>query len=537
VRPAGRFSFLARRWPALLYAALVALYLAPIWAARYLPSTDGPSHVFNAWALGRLAGWLPEEGGASGGSGESGAVAGTTPLLARYLEINPQPVPNYLTHVALAALMRGLEPAAAEKVLVSGYVLLMAGALWYLAGAVERERAWLALLGLPFIWTNLLQLGFYNFCIGLALFLLALGLWWRYRCRPTPRFAVALNALLVLCYFAHILPAILALGGIGVLWVASLRRERWQGHLAHLAILAPAAALPAWFTLFRQGSPGYPSYASWRSLWIDLAHLRPLWAFVQEGGRTSAILALVFAAWISFTLVREGWLRRRRPWLREEDGFLALALLAAGVYFTSPEGLAGGSMLKPRLLLVPFLVVLPWLATRLGRWGRVAAVLALAALATRPALFALPCYRAGGRDVESFVRGLDAVPPGSVVVPLVFDHHATSCLWIGTVDHATGYAAVAKGLLDYDNYEASTDYFPLRYRSWVRAHGDLPIESDPLHLDVRRLQSRADYVYAWRMPPDSAVAGRLERRCRLVAAGEAWRLYATEPPAEGGPAP
>jgi hypothetical protein len=507
----------------------VALYLVPIWAARYLPTTDGPSHVFNAWALGQLAGW------SSGGAAGPGQAAGAAPLLARYLEINPQPVPNYLTHVALAALMLGLAPAAAEKVLVSGYVLLMAGALWYLAGAVERERAWLALLGLPFVWTTLLQLGFYNFCFGMALFLLALGLWWRHRLRPSLRFAAALDALLVLCYFAHILPAVLALGGIGVLWAASLRRERWRGHLAHLAILAPAAALPAWFTLIRQGSPGYPSYASWQSLWVDLAHLRPLWAFVDERGLTGAILAVVFAGWILFTLLREGrpW---RRPRLREEDGFLALALLGAGLYFASPEGAAGGSMLKPRLLLVPFLVVLPWLAARLGRWGRAAAVLALAALAARPALYALPCYRAGGRDVESFVRGLDAVPAGSVVVPLVFDHHTTSCLWTGTVDHAAGYAAVARGLLDYDNYEASTDYFPLRYRPWVSAHGALTIESDPLHLEVRRLQSRADYVYCWRMPPESPIAGRLERRCQLVAAGESWRLYATEPPS-GGPPP
>jgi hypothetical protein len=530
----------------------VALYLAPIWTARYLPTTDGPSHVFNAWALDQLAG--RSSGGAAGPGGDA---AGASSLLARYLEINPQPVPNYLTHVALAALMRALAPAAAEKVLVSGCVLLMAGALWYLAGAVERERAWLALLGLPFVWTTLLQLGFYNFCLGMALFLLALGLWWRHRLRPGLGFAVALDALLVLCYFAHILPAVLALVGIGVLWAASLRRERWRGHLAHLVILAPAMVLPAWFTLIRQGSPGYPSYASWQSLWVDLAHLRPLWAFVEEGGWTGMILAATFGGWIAFTLVRERvgrrreapgggeagrgergaggasaaggpWSRRALRWLREEDGFAVLALLAAGLYFASPEGAAGGSMLKPRLLLVPFLAVLPWLSARLGRWGRAAAVLALAALAARPALYALPCYRAGGRDVESFVRGLDAVPAGSVVVPLIFDHHTTSCLWTGTVDHATGYAAVARGFLDYDNYEASTDYFPLRYRAWVRAHGDLAIESDPLHLDVRRLQSRVDYVYCWRMPLDSQVAGRLERRCRLVAAGDGWRLYSTE---------
>jgi len=128
-----------RRWATLLYAALAALFLVPFWAVPgYLPSTDGPSHVYNAWVLGQLAGPAP------------------APLLRQYYYLNPQPVPNSLTHVALLALMWALPPAAAEKVLLSLYVLLAAGALWYLAGAIDGDRAWLALLGLPFVWNVLL---------------------------------------------------------------------------------------------------------------------------------------------------------------------------------------------------------------------------------------------------------------------------------------------------------------------------------------------------------------------------------------------
>ena len=538
------------RWPAWVLAALAALYLLPFWAVPgYLPSTDGPSHVYNAWLLGRLAGPAPAR------------------LLRAYYTINPQPVPNSLTHVALMALMWALPPAAAEKALLSAYVLLLAAALWYLAGAVDRERAWLALLGLPFAWSSLLGYGFYNFLFGIPLLLLALGLWWRHRDRPSPGFAAALFGLLLACYFAHILAALLALGGIGVLWLASWRRERWRSHLRHLAILAPAAVLPAWFTLVRPGAPGYPSDATWQTLWSDLAHLRTLWQFDGERGATGAILAKVFAAWVAFTLLRAVVTRRRgapediagiagmaeaagapQPegrttrsaedgpprrwwWWREEDGFLALALLLAGFYFLSPGGTAGGGFLKPRLLLYPFLVVLPWLSPDVGRWGRAAAVVALAALAAYPVAWAVPCYRAGARDVEAFVRGLDAVPPGSVVVPLVFDRHTTSCMRSGSVDHATGYAAVAKGLIDWDNYEAQTDLFPVRFRPWAVRPTSLDVETDPQHLRVHELRPRVDYIYCWRMPPGAPVAGALARQCTLVAAGDQWRLYAAQAPA------
>jgi hypothetical protein len=495
----------------------------PFWAAPgYLPSTDGPSHVYNAWVLGHLASPAP------------------VPLLREYYYINPQPVPNCLTHVALIALMRALPPAAAEKALLSVYVLLWAVALWYLAGAIDHERAWLALLGLPFLWNALLGLGFYNFCFSVPLFLLTLGWWWRHRERPGLAFAVAVNALLVLCYFAHILAADLALAGIGVLWLSSWRRERWRGHLVQLAILAPAAVLPFWFTVVRHGGPIYPPAATWSARWDELAHLRPLEQFTEEGGWTGALLAKLFAGWLVFTLLREGAARwrqgsPRRPWrwLQEEDGFLAFALLAAAFYFLGPDGAAGGSLLKPRLALVPFLVALPWLSARVGRWGKTAAALALAALAARPVAYAVPCYRAGSRDVEAFVRGLDAVPPGSVVAPLVFDRNTTSCMRTGSVNHAAGYAAVAKGLIDWDNYEARTDYFPVRFRSFAMRPDTLAVESDLEHLRVRELQSRVDYIYCWRMPPAAPVVGRLARHCKLIAAGEQWRLYSAEPPAGG----
>jgi hypothetical protein len=506
----------------------------PFWAVPgYLPSTDGPSHVYNAWLLGQLSG--PDR----------------MPVLRQYYYLNPQLVPNSLTHVLLRELMRVLPPAAAEKALLSLYVLLSAGALWILAGAVERERAWLALLGLPFVWNVLLGLGFYNFCFSVPLLLLALGWWWRHRDRPGPVFAVAINALLVLCYFAHILAAVLALAGIGMLWLASWRRERRRGHLAHLAILVPGAVLPIWFTLLRHNPPAFPSYESWEQLWAQLAHLRPVWQFTNEGGTTAAILAKVFAAWLVFSLLRAGLDRRRqaqaaagggrggrlRSWLREEDGFVVLALLVTGLYFFSPEGAAGGSMLKPRLAMMPFLVVLPWLSASIGRWEKVVAVAALAVLAARPVTYAVPCYRAGSRDVEAFVRGLDAVPPGSVVAPLIFDRHTTACMRTGSVDHATGYAAVAKGLIDWDNYEANTNYFPVRFRSFALRPSSLDIEGDPQHLRVRELQSRVDYIYCWRMPLAAPVAGRLARQCKLIASGDQWRLYSAEEQAEAPDAP
>jgi hypothetical protein len=77
-----------------------------------------------------------------------------------------------------------------------------------------------------------------------------------------------------------------------------------------------------------------------------------------------------------------------------------------------------------------------------------------------------------------------------------------------------------------------TDLFPLQFRRAVRHPEIYTLEADPMSVKVRQLQSRVDYIYCWRLPPESAIAERLARGCQLVAAGADWRLYSADEPAE-----
>ncbi|HEX3131909.1 MAG TPA: hypothetical protein VH394_31515, partial [Thermoanaerobaculia bacterium] len=188
------------RW---LFWTMVALLLIPVWSVAYIPTTDGPSHIYNAWILRQYANTQEY------------------PLFEQYYEIDWRPIPNWLSHAALTLLMFPFDPRTAEKVLLSGYVILLAGAARFLAGSTDRS--WLAWLALPLIYNQLLHLGFYNFCLSIGFCLLAVGTWWRHRDRPTLGLAVKLNLLLLLCWFSHIVSLVLALMTIGVLWLVTLR--------------------------------------------------------------------------------------------------------------------------------------------------------------------------------------------------------------------------------------------------------------------------------------------------------------------------
>ena len=468
-----------------LFFALALLYVLPFWVVRHIPTVDGPCHTYNAWILHQY------------GNVER------YPLFQQYYEISAKPYPNWIGQAVMALLMYAVPPGIAEKLLVSGYVLAFLGSSWYLAGAVRPGERWLAFLVFPFAWHQLFQFGFYNFAISVALFQIALGFWWRHRERAGVRFAVEINLLLWLCYFSHILSLTLALAGIGVLWLATLRRESWRRHLLHVPILLPQIVLPIWF-LADQGRQEMPATWSWAQLARYFGRLEVLYTLGEAQIWIGTALAGLFLLLLAVSL----WRGRGR---REEHAFLVLAALLTLLYFTSPEGLAGGFLLKQRLSLYPFLVLLPWLTVRLGRRAEAAAAVGLAVAALLYLGYLVQGYRELGAREETFLAGLAPLAPNSRVLPLLFERTGPTDF----LSHAADYVALEKGAVDWDNYEAKTTYFSVRFRDSV----DFPQLGSALEPGAYRVRPnvrRVDAVYVWRMPPDHPLGTRLRRSYTLT---------------------
>jgi hypothetical protein len=491
----GQQTARTSRWLLALFLGLAALHVAPLWSVAFVPTLDGPCHVYNAWVLRQYGNHAQY------------------PLFARYYEIDPRPLPNWLGHALLAGLMVAAPPAAAEKLLLSGYALLLLAAFWYLAGTVERERRCFAFLGFPFVWNATFGLGFYNFCLSLALFLFALGYWWRHRARFGLPQAAALNALLLLCYFAHIVSQLLALAAIGVLWLATLSEQPLRRHLRHLLYLAPQLPLPLWFVWHQHGQPT-PAVLGGESPWPYLTQASAISLDAAPRDRVGLPLVLVYLALLVATLIREGGRRdaagRWRPAPRPADGFLALGVLATVLLFAFPDGMAGGSYLRPRLGLYPFLVLVPWFSARIGAPARRAVVALLVAIA----LVNLFYVASGWRHIEPLMRaylyGLDPVPPNKTLLPLLFGANGNR-LQTPVLGHLTGYAAAGKGLVDWDNYEAMTTLFPLRFRPGVSRLTLPQMLKPPRTLHIAAIRDTVDYIYAWHLPAGTAIAAEVRR--------------------------
>ncbi len=481
-----------------LFFALAILYVLPFWVVRHVPTTDGPSHTYNAWVLRHYA------------------DVERYPLFQQYYEINPRPYPNWISHGAMALLMFAVPPVAAEKLLVSAYVLTFLAGAWYLAGAARPGERWLAFLAFPFAYHQLFQYGFYNFSISVALFLIILGYWWRHRERPGLAYAVAVNLLLWLCYLSHILSFGLALIAIAVLWLATLRRETWRRHLLHVPILLPQIALPLWF-LLKQGHQEVPAAWPLAQLVRYFVRIEALFTLGEAQLWYGMALAVLFLVLIVLSC------RRGRG---EENAFLILALLFTVFYFVSPEGMAGGWLLKNRLSLYPFLVLIPWLSPRLGRRAETigAAALALAALVNLGYL--VHGYRELGAAVDEYLAALAPVTPNTRILALTFAHTGPTDVF----SHAIAYAALEKGLVDWDNYEAKFAFFPVRFRRSV-VFPDIPgIQWDPGSYPVRRNREVIDALYLWRMPRGSSLGDRLRRFYALTEEEGEGQLFERDRP-------
>ena len=498
----------------LLLALLIAAHLAPLLVLPALPTQDGPSHQALSYAL-RI--WDEPE---------------ATPL-QRYLERNEEAVPNWFVFLVEAELLRPLSLQAAEKALLAGYVVLLPLALRWALRGVHPDAGFLAVLGVPFTYNYLLNLGFFNFCWSLVAFLVALGWFLRGRDRPPAARAAALALLALWVYFCHGIAFVMLALAVGTLSLAWGWRDAraagggWRGVRAALArrlpallALLPGAALVLAFlgSRMEEGTGAMP-------LAPRLYHLPAIYSLVSYDRR-----AVVFSAALAALLAALAWRRLRRPDGAAGDGaqgLLAVAAVFVLVYLVAPNDLAGGGYVTHRLNLFPPLALLLWLAAASYGPRLRAAVQAIGA-ALALGLLGLLWMRWAAVDDALRDHRLAAarVPAGATALPLSYAHAGRGrdgrplAFRVQPFLHALGYASARAPIVDLGLYGASEDYFPLRYRPALDPYHHLGrgrhgMEGQPPTVDIRgyerRTGGRVDFVLLWQPaaapPRHSSVIG------------------------------
>jgi hypothetical protein len=178
----------------LLLMALAVLLDGPIWLVQLVPTQDGPVHLAQADLIARF-GW-------------GGALAEPA---ASFYQWNPRIEPNSAIYLLLAGLIRLTGDAlVANSLFLSLYGLLWIGAAYTICRS-ETERPILPmLLLLPLAFGVFIHWGFYNFALGVPLFLLFASFWRSVRERGDAMAFVATALLLAALYLTHITAVVAA---------------------------------------------------------------------------------------------------------------------------------------------------------------------------------------------------------------------------------------------------------------------------------------------------------------------------------------
>jgi hypothetical protein len=468
----------------LLFVALAFLHVAPIWSVRYLPTGDGPTHIYNAWVL-------------------HGLISGDAPAHIRNAyKVDWRPHPNWSGHALMALAIAFVPPLIAEKLLVTLAIALMLAGTWLLATSVDRRNDVYAFLAFPFLWTQTLVAGYYNFTLGVGLYLIILAIWWR----RGPM--ILLAALLVLCYFTHPMATLLACGSMVLL---SLLTRRFRDLLA----LIPVIPLLAMFGSTAESNTGATPqlHITWDAARI-LAKIDILFAFDDRIRPVAIVLALLYLGLILFTLTRE----RRR----EADAIAILALALITMMFWIPAAQGTRDLFTGRMPPFLFLILPAWFTPRIAERWRTTLLAVLSLLAIANAAIAFERIRHFGREMEALVRTFDSIERGTTLLPLFFERpHSHS--FVNVFAHFMSYVALDRQLVDHSNYEPSTNVFPITYRA--PALGSHVIDTAPGSIDLAQAIAHADYVATHRLPDDASNRATLRTLYRLIKDSGDFQIY------------
>lgn len=175
-------------WIALL---LLCLQTALPWTARHFVTQDGSSHVY-----GTLVTW--------------DLLTHAHSSYSSIYRLQPEPVPAWTTTAILRMLIWIAGPARAEQLLVSLLFIFNFVCYGFACRCFAAGRICWSPVANALIQTYFLTRGYYNFQLGMDVFLLLLGYGVLYMQRRDRSRALILSLGFVVLYFTHILPTLIA---------------------------------------------------------------------------------------------------------------------------------------------------------------------------------------------------------------------------------------------------------------------------------------------------------------------------------------
>lgn len=506
------------------YLVLAPLYLAPLFATRFLPALDLPHHLALADALSK-------------------AGSEASPY-ARLYRIDFRLAP-FDGHFALLVALGSLMPlGTAAKVLVGLQVLALPLACARLLAAGGRSTV-PALLAFPLGYAMPVHYGLIAFVLAVPLLIGVFAAaadedaW-----RRSPRGQTAILAAALLALFFFHLEA-WAVGAVAAVAAVATHRLRLRARALGLAAALPS--LGALLLYAARTSPDVGRVPLLRALLEANAHelggegwlgrlagrargfpVHLLRGFTDGADVSASYVFLAMVAGMALVAWRVPRANGgHRPRL---GGTVCVALAALGAYFVLPHHAdPHAHSIYPRFAVVLAAVTLLAVPARLGRARPRTLDLVAAVCAAASALYAGVLWReyaAFGRELADFETVIDTLPAGHSAGGLVFAAESRVMNVVGILSGVPAYYATERAgprTAAYLHY-CGQPHLPCRMRD-PAAPPALPHFTRPDAFQAGRALQDIDLILVRSGPSADVIFGAERPRVRLFSEAGTWRAF------------
>ncbi len=487
-------SWIIRR-EGVVFLLFVILHLFPIWIFTYIPTQDGPSHIYNAIVIKEY----PSQ---------------SQPIFQKYYTLNKNQLSNWAGHLILSGLTNVFPNIISEKILSSIYVIMLPVLARYAFRSMKPEASVLSFLIFPFIYNFNFHMGFYSFSYTLPLFFLLVGYWINHSEILKFRDYVFIGLLSVIIILFHIMTFFITSIFILTFQLYQffieyknlpsnrpfLSRDTLRIFLSRV-FLPSLSLLPALVIAFHFFmSQGVASSGMKLDFNFSLAYL-------SSFGRNEDFVYVLFQGFllILFVILNKWDLFN----IISLNVYYILLAVYALLFFIAPHSISAGSIISPRLVIFLYFSLILCLGSfELTVNIRKAILFTSIFISSMLLILHSVKYREINIYIDEYVSAGYFIKPGTVVLPICFspegqsrDHTSLSTKVLPFL-HASGYVAAEHGNIDLSNYEARGNLFPTKFKENLDPYIFIgPIELLNGQIDFltypQRTGGKIDYVMLW----------------------------------------
>jgi hypothetical protein len=181
------------------------------------------------------------------------------------------------------------------------------------------------------------------------------------------------------------------------------------------------------------------------------------------------------------------------------------------VYFVAPDGISGGTGMHPRLLLYPYFMMILCFGVHLYSKIMKRNIIIVSICISLIFLgMHFKTYAELNPYIKKHLVNMNLIKMNSTLLPICFSVKGRSSVGeqlsqrVRPFLHLSSYIAAQRGVVEFNNYQACTDYFPIKYKENLNLDNFIAesrIEDIPHDIDFmsynKKTEGNIDYVLIW----------------------------------------